>query len=301
MPTAETAVDKTLREVIGESVNTQTQKKSSDPDSTQTKAGDKREFVSGLDVSEIPDNMTKAEFKEFLAKKGKLLEDGYQNKFKEVAALKKQQENLLSHGLTPEEAGKIVMDAINNRKNTNLSDVKNEIKRREIEILKEEAPDLDTRKGVDRLGKIVHEEVSESPAYKELRERLEKAEKALGYYSQATQNSRVENLNKALDELSGSFYDKNFIDNNRDKIIAEGKKFPDAPVKKIIAVISDPDELHEAILKTKNKNESKESRIKEKINANDSASSGVTGSDRQIDIKKVSLKGLLSQVMSQKS
>lgn len=53
-------------------------------------------------------------------------------------------------------------------------------------------------------------------------------------------------------------------------------------------------------MKTKKKEESKERNIKEKINANDSASSGVTGKEKEMDVKKTSMKQLLSHVFTQK-
>jgi hypothetical protein len=300
MPATEEKVNTTLREVIGDSFNSQTQKKSDDTSSSHTESGAKqKEIVAGIDVSDIPDNMTKSEFKDFLAKKGKLVDDGATAKFREIAEYKKERDAIISLGVSPQEASKIIREAIANRNNDTKGDVKKEIKR-EIQILEEEAPDQDTRKGVQRLGKVVHQEVENSPAYKELKERLDRAEQALGYVANKTVQSRVNSLNETLDKLSGDTFDKDFINKYRDNIIEEGKKYPDAPINKIIQVVTDPDDYREAILKTKTKEVSKENRIKEKLNANDSASSGVTGSERSIDVKKVSLKGLISQVMSQK-
>ncbi len=290
-------VNQTLREVIGDSV--QTHKKSDDDKSQQTQSGEKRDFVSGIDVSDVPDNMTKQEFKEFLAKKGKLLEDGYTPKFKEISEYKKERDSLTALGVSPQEAAKIIRESIANRNNDSKGDVKKDL-RREIDALREEAPDLETRKGLDRLEKVIKELSKESPEYKELKERLDKAEKALGYVTNKTISSRVDSLNEALDKLSDTRFDKAFIEKNRESIIEEGKKYPDAPINKIIQVVTDADEYAEAILKTKSKEQTKESRLKEKINANDSASSGVTGSEKKIDVKGSSLKNLLRQVMQKK-
>lgn len=294
----EDKVNTTLREVIGESV-AQTQKKSDDRDSQQTQSGEKREFIGGIDVSDIPDNMTKAEFKEFLSRKTKLVDDGATAKFKEIAEYKKERDALTALGVTSQEAAKIIKEALANRSNDSKSDVKKEIKR-EIDLLKEEAPDLETRKGVERLERVIMELSKSSPEYKELKERLDKAEKALGYVQNKTIMSRVEFLNEALDKLSDTRFSKEFIDNNRDKIIDEGKKFPDAPINKIIQVVTDADEYAEAILKTKKKEETTQSRIKEKLNANDSSSSGVTGSEKQFDIKSNSWKNTLRHVLTKK-
>ena len=296
MPVEE-KVNQTLREVIGDSV--QTHKKSDDKSSEQTKSGDKPEFISGIDVSDIPDNMTKAEFKEFLSKKGKLLEDGYTPKFKQVAEYAKERDAIVALGVTPQEASKIIRDAIAARGNDSKSEVKKDIKR-EIDQLKEEAPDLETRKGVERLERIIMELSKSSPEYKELKERLDKAEQALGYVSQRELTNRADSLNEALDKLSDTRFDKAFIEKNRDAIIAEGKKFPNAPLNKIIQVVTDADEYADAILKTAKKESSEKSRLKEKINANDSASSGVTGSEKQFDVNKNSLKNTLRHVFSQK-
>ena len=299
MPATDEKVNTTLREVIGGSFDTQTQKKSDDNKSQQTDSGDKREFVAGIDVSDIPDNMTKAEFKEFLAKKGKLLEDGYVPKFKEVAEYKKERDAMLAFGLTTQEAGKIIREHIAARDNKNKSDVKQDLKS-EIDQLKEEAPDLETRKGVERLERIIKQLSKESPEFKELKERLDKAEKALGYVQNKTITSRVESLNKDLDELSGERFDKDFIEKYREKVITIGKQYPDASVRELIKAAATSDDYDEALLKTKKKEESKERNIKEKINANDSASSGVTGKGKELDVKKTSMKELLSHVFTQK-
>lgn len=293
----EEKVNQTLREVIGDSV--QTHKKSDDKSSEQTQSGGKPEFVSGIDVSDIPDNMSKAEFKEFLAKKGKLLEDGYTPKFKEVSEYKKERDAIVALGVSPAEASKIIRETIAARNNDSKGDVKKDLKR-EIDQLKEEAPDLETRKGVERLERIIMELSKSSPEYKELKERLDKAEQALGYVNQRELTSRTEILNDALDKLSDTRFDKAFIEKNREAIIAEGKKFPQAPLNKIIQVVTDADEYADAILKTKNKEVVKESRLKEKINANDSASSGVTGSEKKLDVSKTSLKDTLRHVFAKK-
>ena len=293
----ETKVDQTLREVIGTSVNKQTQEKSTVDNSQQTQSGEKREFISGIDVSDLPDNLTKSELKELLAKKGKLIEDGYQGKFKEIAEYKKERDALLAQGVSIKDAARIIQDAI--KKTDTKTEAKTEIKR-EIDSLKEEAPDAETRKGVERLEKVIKELAPDSPAFKELKKDIDEIKKSLNYVANKTIASRVDNLNESLDKLSGEKFDKDFIEKYREKIIEEGKKFPDAPINKIIQVITDPDDYDAALLRTKKKEETKERSVKEKINANDSASSGVTGSDKQPDVKKVSVKGLLSHLMSQK-
>lgn len=296
MPATEEKVNTTLREVIGDSVH-QTQKKSDDNKSQQTESGAKREFISGVDVTDIPDNMTKAEFKDFLAKKGKLLEDGYTPKFKEIAEYKKERDEFVKLGITTQKAREIILESL--KSNDTKKEVKQELKR-EIDMLKEEAPDLETRKGVERLERIIMELSKSSPEYKELKARLDQAEKALGYVQSKTITSRVDSLNEALNKLSGEKFDKDFIEKYRDKIIEEGKKYPDADVRKIIQVISDPDDYNDAILKTVKKESSEKSRLKEKLNASDSTSSGVTGSEKQVDIKNTSLKNVLRQVFTKK-
>jgi tetrahydromethanopterin S-methyltransferase subunit G len=296
MPATDEKVNTTLREVIGDTV-TQASRKSDDKNSQQTDSGAKREFISGIDVTDIPDNMTKAEFKDFLAKKGKLLEDGYTPKFKEIAEFKKERDEIVKLGVTPQKAREIILESLKN--NETKGDVKKELKR-EIDQLKEEAPDLETRKGVERLERIIMELSKSSPEYKELKDRLDKAEKALGYVTNKTLQTRTESLNEALDKLSGEKFDKNFIEKYRERIIDEGKKYPDADVKKIIQVISDPDDYNDAILKTKKQEETKKERLKEKINASDSTSSGVTGSEKAVDLKNTSLKNVLRQVFTKK-
>lgn len=293
MPATEEKVNTTLREVIGESVNNQTQKKSDDNKSEQTQSGRKPEFVSGVDVSDMPDNLTRSEAKGWIEKKAKLLEEGYQSKFKNVAELAKVQDELRTLGVSAQDARRIINDAV--ASNKTVKEAAKEVKR-EIEKLEEEAPDNETRQGVKRLGKVVQEEVENSPAYKKLLERLDKAEKTLGYVNQREATTRKESLNEALDKLKGEKFDDDFIEKYREKIVEEGIKFPNAPVNKILQVVTDPDDYDSALLKTKNKEVKKESRIKEKINANDSASSGVTGSEKHIDVRNTSWKSLLRQV-----
>lgn len=296
MPATEEKVNTTLREVIGESV-AQTQKKSDDKSSQQTQSGEKREFIAGIDVSDIPDNMTKSEFKELFGKKAKLLDDGYVPKFKEVAEFKKERDAIVSLGVSPQEAARIIREAVENKKNETKGEVKKEI-RRELKALEDEAPDMETRRGVERLGKVILQEVDESPTVKELRERLDKAEKALGYVQNKTVQSRVDSLTEALDDLKGKKFDPDFIEKHREKVIENGKLYLDASVHKILQVIADPEEYDEALLKTKKKEESKERNIKEKLNANDSASSGVTGSDKQFDVKSNTWKNTLRHVFA---
>lgn len=293
----ESKVDQTLREVIGSSVNNQAQEKSNVNNSEQTQAGEKPEYVSGIDVSKIPDNMTKSEFKEFLAQKGKLLEDGYQGKFKEIADYKKERDALLAQGVSIKDAAKIIREAVSNT--DTKTEAKKEIKR-EIDALKDEAPDVDTRKGVERLERVIKELAPDSPEFKELKKEISEIKKALGYFQNKNTQSRVDNVNESLNKLSGEKFDKDFIEKYRDKAIEEAKKYPDAPLNKILQVISDPDDYDSALLKTKNQEQKKENRIKEKINANDSASTGVTGSSKQFDVKKSSLKDTILHAFTQK-
>lgn len=296
MPATEEKVNTTLREVIGESMN-QTHKKSEDKISEQTESGRKPEFISGIDVSDLPDNLTKTELKELLAKKGKLIEDGYQVKFKEVAEYKKERDALIAQGVSIKDASKIIQEAVMN--NRTKTEAKTEIKR-EIDALKDEAPDMETRKGVERLERVIKELSIDSPAYKELKKDLDEVKKALDYVQNKTILSRVEGLNKSLDDLSGNKFDKDFIEKYREQAVKEGKKFPDAPISKILQVISDPDDYDSALLRTKKNEERKESRIKEKLNANDSSSSGVTGSEKQFDVSSNSWKNTLRHVLTKK-
>lgn len=295
MPT-ETTVDKTLREVIGNSV-TQTQEKSNVNNSEQTETGRKPEYVSGIDVSDMPDSLTKSEAKDWLAKKGKLIEDGYQVKFKEISEFKKERDAIVALGVTPARAAEIIRNAV--KTTETKTEAKTEIKR-EIDSLKDEAPDVDTRRGVERLEKVIKELAPDSPAFKELQKEIAEIKKALGFVQNKTMQSRVESLNGSLDSLKGERFDGDFIEKYRDKVVELGRQYPEATTRELIKAASTADDYDDAILKTKETKQKTESRIKEKINANDSASSGVTGSEKKVDVQKVSLKGLIRQVMTQK-
>lgn len=299
MPTS-ADVNKTLREVIGESVNNQAHKKSDDKssgNSEQTQSGEKPEFVSGIDISDIPEP-DRARFKEKLEKKAKLLEDGYQLKFKEIAGFKKERDDLKKLGLSDEEATKVLREHLSKKTDpSKTTDVKKDAKRL-IDQMKEEAPDLETRKGLEKLEGIILELTN----IKEIKDKVDQMEKLMGYVNNREISSREDNINKALDGLEDK-YGKTLIDKYREDVVKQGKNYTDADkkVKNILHAIVDPDELEQAILETKKVENKKDNRQKEKINAIDSSSSGQSGSSKDtVDIRKSSLKSIIASVISKK-
>ncbi len=110
MSNQDTTLKDTLMEVIGGNKDTaiategETKEGISGEDTEgETKSGETPEYVSGIDISDIPEQ-DRPRIKELLSKKANLLEQGYQGKFKEIAEFKKAQDELVRAGLTTTEA-----------------------------------------------------------------------------------------------------------------------------------------------------------------------------------------------------
>mgnify|MGYP001583588945 FL=1 len=119
--------DKTLKETLTEALsgNKDTTKVaegetkqgiSGEETEAETKSGETAEYVSGIDISDIPEQ-DRPRIKDLLSKKAKLLEDGYQGKFKEVAEFKNAQEELVKAGLTTAEARDVLIKHIEQKRN----------------------------------------------------------------------------------------------------------------------------------------------------------------------------------------
>lgn len=253
----------------------------------ETQSGGTPEYVSGIDISTLPEQ-ERPIARKVLADKAKLLEDGYQAKFKEVSQFKKQREEILSLGISENEAVQVLRDHVTSK--TTAKEAKKETSQL-IDQLMESAPDLETRKGLENLKAIIKEQTNIDAIQKKL-ELLENYVK----HSQGREfQTREQSLNSAMDSLSTE-YGKEFIDKYRDTVVREGLKFTDADPEQLLGAIANPKELKQAILSNVPKKESE--RKQEKINAVSSAGSGITSPAQTLDIRKTSMKGIMSEIFA---
>jgi hypothetical protein len=254
-----------------------------------TQSGGTPEYVSGIDISTLPEQ-ERATARKVLAEKGSLLEKGYQEKFKEINDFKKQREEILRLGITESEAAQVIRDHVHSK--TSAKDAKKEASR-VIDQLKETAPDLETRKGLDNLEKIIMELTNIG----DIQKKLQEIESYVKYSQGREVISREQSLNTTLDTLS-SKYGNNVVDKYRDEVIKQGLAFPNADPKRLLHAIADPEELEQAILLNSSKKE--EVRKQEKINAVSSPGSGMTTPHAEVDIRKTNMKNIISQVFTKK-
>lgn len=257
--------------------------------SGDTQSGGTPEYVSGIDISTIPEQ-ERPTARKVLAEKAKLLEDGYQSKFREINEFKKQREEILKLGISENEAAQVIRDHVSSK--TNAKDAKKEAAR-VIDQLKDSAPDLETRKGLENLENIIMELTD----IKDIRKKLESLENYVNHSRGREFQSREQSLTTVLDSLNGK-YGKGVIDKYRDEVIKQGLAYPDADPKRLLHAIADPDELEQAILSNGVKKETV--RQQEKINAISPQGSGLTSPAQTIDIRKTSLKGVMAQVFAKK-
>lgn len=255
----------------------------------ETQSGGTPEYVSGVDISTMPEQ-ERTIARKVLAEKAKLLEDGYQSKFKEVASFKKQREEMLSLGISENEAVEAIRNHVASK--TNAKDAKKEASR-VIDKLKESAPDLETRKGLDNLENIIMELTN----INDIKKQLSDLQNYVQYNRGKETQTREQSLTTTLDTLSGE-YGKQFIDKYRESVVKEGLKYIDADPEQLLNAIANPKELKQAILSNSVKKE--DVRKQEKINAVSTPSSGITNTPDTIDIRKSSLKSIMAQAFAKK-
>lgn len=293
-PVEDKTLSQTIREAFAEPAKAQivpeqqTGKELSQGTAGETQSGGTPEYVNGIDISQFPEQ-ERPVARKALAEKAKLLEDGYQKKFQEVAQFKKQREELLNLGISENEAVQVIRDHVASK--TNAKDAKKESSKL-IDQLMESAPDLETRKGLENLKAIIKEQTN----IDDIQKKLEQLENYVNHSRGREFQSREQSLAKTLDSLSGK-YGQNVIDKYRDEVLKQGLAYPDADPKRLLHAIADPDELEQAILANSVK---KDERKQEKINAVSSPSSGMTSPLQTIDYKKTPMKGILAQVFAKK-
>jgi len=229
------SVQDTLREVVGETVSSPktapvTEPKEAAPTgtSTETKAGEPvKEYVSGIDLSDIPEQ-DRPRFKELFSKKAKLLEDGYQAKFKGVAALAKAQQDMEAMGLQVDEARDVLTKHLESKKaKASGVEVKVDTKAKNLRTLDrliENAADTDQKAALQQMRTIVEEETG----IKEIKEKLELFDKFYKASTTELSNKRYSQLDSEIKVLEEQ-YGAELVGKYREDILKHGmqSKYPE--------------------------------------------------------------------------
>ena len=289
---------KTLQETVGEVVGKPEANKDSETtepkegiaqetQSGETKSGEKPEYVSGIDISDIPEQ-DRAKFKEKLALKAKLLEDGYQPKFQEVAQLKKAQEELVKMGLSVDEAYDVLAKHIEQRRNPKVTTEKKKEAVKILDNLLENAP-YEQKPALEQMRQIILEETNIGELRKEISD-LKTTIKEIQGESVSTKQSKA---NQFIDDLS-SKYPKELVEKYRANMVDAHLRYR-IPLSRILQSVVPLEELEQAIL-----TKGKKPLTKEKKEAIFSNPSGVTTPAEKIDIKSKSLKGVIADLLNPK-
>ncbi len=285
--------DKTLQETVADAlksgnndtakadVNETKQGISVEETKGETQSGGTPEYVSGIDISDIPEQ-DRPRVKELLSKKAKLLEDGYQGKFKEVAEFKKAQEDLVRMGLSVNEARDVLTKHLEQKRNpaATISDKKEALKT--LDKLIGESP-LEQRSALEQMRTIIKEETGISA----LSDKIEKMEKLLGMYQNSASQQRQKQIESDLSVFSDK-YGKDLVEKYRSVLIEKGLNYPDLSINKIFQYEVPMEELEQAIL-TKGRKPLTE----EKKKAISNPSSGVASASEKVNIKASSYADLL--------
>ena len=283
--------DKTLNETIAEAMGgnketaaakaTETEQGISSEKETEgeTQSGETPEYVSGIDISDIPEQ-DRPRIKEFLSKKAGLLEKGYQDKFKEVAEYKKAQDDLVKAGLSLSEARDVLNRHIEQKRNPTPSEKKEALKT--LDKLIGEAP-IEQRGALEQMRTIIKEETGVS----ELSKKVEQMEKLLGIYQATAMDSRQKQVEADLSKFSEK-YGKELVEKYRDVITERALQHPTLPVNKIFQYEVPFEEIEQVIL-----SKGKKPLTEDKKNAITSPATKITSATEKIDIKKSSFQDIL--------
>lgn len=288
------AQEKTLREVVKDSVK-ETKETSAQPEATnqegisqegETKAGDTPEYVSGIDISDIPADI-RPQLKEKLSQKASLLEKGYQSKFQEISKFKKAQEELVNMGLTVDEAQQVLMKHIEQKRNPTVITEQKKQAIKTLDKLMEQSP-YEQKATLEQMRQIILEETDVS----ELKKQLGEIQNELKGYRSVTSSYRQKEIEGDLENLT-SKYGKEIIEKHKDMIVSEGLKYRIPTINLLFSIVP-PDELEQAIIS--NRKEAKKPLTDEKRNAITNQNSSVT-SKENIDIRKNTLKDIIKEVI----
>ena len=283
--------DKTLNETVAEAMGgnketaaakaTETEQGISSEKETEgeTQSGGTPEYVSGIDISDIPEQ-DRPRIKELLSKKAGLLEKGYLDKFKEVAEFKKAQDDLVKAGLSLSEARDVLNRHIEQKRNPTPSEKKEALKT--LDKLIGEAP-IEQRGALEQMRTIIKEETGVS----ELSKKVEQMEKLLGIYQATAMDSRQKQVEADLSKFSEK-YGKELVEKYRDVITERALQHPTLPVNKIFQYEVPFEEIEQVIL-----SKGKKPLTEDKKNAITSPASKITSAVEKIDIKKSSFQDIL--------
>ena len=258
----------------------------------ETTTGGTPEYVSGIDISEIPEQ-DRPRIRTLLEKKAKLLEDGYQGKFKEVADFKKAQQELINAGLTVDEAKDVLNKHLEQKRNpqTTTTDKKDALKT--LDKLIEQAP-LEQRSALEQMRTIVQEEgigaFLKEVGYDNMQSFV-KDFRSLRDFAMATSGKMMEDRKSQINtdlEILSSKYGKDLIDKYREVIAEKGLQHPNLTINKIFQYEVPIEELEQAILL-----KGKKPLTEDKKKAISNTSSGITSATEKVDIKKSSFADIL--------
>lgn len=285
-------VRETVKEVMGEvkdqtnvTPTTETKEQTSKSPETETKSAEPV-FVSGIDISDVAEQ-DRPRIQKALEDKAKLLEKGYQGKFKEVASFKKAQDDLVKAGLSVDEAKNVLQQHIDKKNAPTQTEKKKANKI--LDNLIETAP-LEQKETLRQLRQIVAEETDSSA----LQKRVKEMEQQLRNVSMGYTDVRKKDIDVQIGELTKE-YGEDLVEKYRDVITEDAMKFNVSP-EKALFFKAESSEIKQAISQKKTKS----NRTQEKVNAITNSNPGVASSTEQIDIKKTSLKDIIKSVTSLK-
>lgn len=285
--------DKNLQETVSEALKetqetlkteeTETKEELSEETTGETEAGETPDYVSGIDISDIPEQ-DRPKFKEKLLQKASLLEKGYQEKFKEVASFKKAQDELIRQGLTVEEAQNVLIEYLERKRNPEKSTQKKEAIKTLDKLL--ETVSYEQRPAMEQLRKIILEETEVD----KLRQEIKQLNELVGELRGETTTSKTQRVSQYVDSLIPKF-GRNLIDKYREEFVNAHLAYK-IPLEKLIQSVVPFDELEQAIL-TKGKKPLTE----EKKAGITSKPSGVSSATEKIDIKSTKLVDVIKHVL----
>jgi hypothetical protein len=283
-------LEQTIKEVLGNpSGQTQEPNQEGTPNrQTELKAGEaaKPDYESGVDFSDIPEQI-RTQVKEKFKTKAKLLEDGYQGKFKEVSQFKKAQDELIKMGLTTQEAYDVLAKYIEQKKNPEKTVEQKKEAVKTLDKLISEAP-FEQREALTQMRQIILEETEIG----ELKKQVSQLSDFVKILSGKHFEDRRDSANSELDKLA-EIYGKEIVDKYRDKVIDISLRFPQESVRKILFHEAS-DDLEKSFLEKKEGK--KEILNQEKKNAISSSGSGVSGASEMIETKGKSFAQLIQDV-----
>ena len=298
-PNKETSLQATLKEVIGETVSSpanpsvnETNEGVSSGTNVETNAGEPtKEYISGIDISDIP-AQDRARIKVKLEEKAKLLESGYNKKFQEVATFAKAQKDLQQMGLTVDEARDVLSKHMQSKQNpVKATEAKKETLRTLDNLINSAPPEQQS--ALQQMRQIILEETDISTIKNDLAE----MKKFMHGQHMEVANKRQTQLMGEIDQLKIQ-YGPELVEKHQDAILKEGMNY-NTSARRLLHAIAEPDEIEQAVLSSKSKTGNK-TITQDKLNAISSQSQSISGSSENIDLKKVKMKDLLSGLVAKK-